>query len=1019
MAFSPRKATVILMLLLMVGFSGSLRRTAENGLETLSPPLDVELETLNCTAIAVRWRVPRRHVTAVMGYRLFLTEVRNSSPVGTPVTRNVPVHTDTLRGVPWDGLAEFSMEVSNLKNETKYHVTISAYGWAGEGRPSMPRDITPASHERCLRPAPPSAPDVVAASHTEIVLSWKPGASDGASPVQHFLVSYTRPEVDTEWTSLRVPVQTNSMVLRGLSPDTLYQFMVQAVNANGASPPSAINGIWTLSIQDAGSGAISKQRHIHAIANDEAAVYSDYSETTQNLFSSKMQDLGKPQVTSGPGAPASEISSNTWSFASPAAMSASLDAPSSGTTLAPPLPPAAPMTQWRGALRGVHDLPCEDTVCPPDTICVDDHASGGSRCQCALGRGGESCTEIVASHFPKLFGYSYMAFNPLKNSFHTFEISLDFKADSENGLLFYCGESEHGYGDFASLALLRGKLHFRYNCGTGAAHLVSEMGVVVGQWHTVSVHREGTSGWLQLDNHAPVTGQSQGTYTKITFRTPFYVGGSPNSYWLARAAGTNRGFQGCVQSLSINGRSVDMRPWPQGQALTGADVGECSRHACSGVSCANGGTCYITQDDAYICLCPLGYRGPLCHESFWLAVPHFNKSLLSYASAPWPHPQRHYLSFTEFEIAFWPSAPNGTLLYCQDANSSDFLSVTLVDGHVEFRFDCGSGVAVLRSEEPVSLFRWHEARASRTAREGILQVDNQNTVEGLADGAFTQIYCSSSLYLGGVPNYSATRRDSGVREPFTGSIQQVLLNDHIIPLATPSLEGVNVGNAEHPCSAHPCANAGVCQPRRDQYQCDCPIGFYGNHCQQVMTEEIEVPLFTGRSYLKFDNRNILRRLTGLRTHVQLRFRSSAPNGLLLLRGEGPGLVGADFMSLSLQGGAVVFSFDLGSGLGVLVANGTFSDGRWHLVKAVRDGQYGRIVVDGQRTIRGQSPGRMKQLNTNGPLYIGGMKEISQHTHRQYMRGLVGCISHLSLSSSFHISLMEEASDGKNIDTCLE
>lgn len=66
----------------------------------------------------------------------------------------------------------------------------------------------------------------------------------------------------------------------------------------------------------------------------------------------------------------------------------------------------------------------------------------------------------------------------------------------------------------------------------------------------------------------------QGSYTKITFRTPLYVGGSPNGYWLAKAAGTNRGFQGCLQSLSVNGKVVDMRPWPLGRALTGADVGE-------------------------------------------------------------------------------------------------------------------------------------------------------------------------------------------------------------------------------------------------------------------------------------------------------------------------------------------------------------------------------------------------------------------------------------------------------------
>ncbi|XP_062384584.1 pikachurin-like [Sardina pilchardus] len=148
-AFSPCRASVILVLLQIFGFSCSLRRTADSGLETLSPPLDVELETLNCTAVAVRWRVPRRHVTAVLGYRVFLTEVSNDSPAGTPITRNVPVRIDMLKGVPWDGLAEFSTEVSSLKNNTQYHVTIAAYGWAGEGRASMPRGITPASHVKC------------------------------------------------------------------------------------------------------------------------------------------------------------------------------------------------------------------------------------------------------------------------------------------------------------------------------------------------------------------------------------------------------------------------------------------------------------------------------------------------------------------------------------------------------------------------------------------------------------------------------------------------------------------------------------------------------------------------------------------------------------------------------------------------------------------------------------------------------------------------------------------------------
>lgn len=66
----------------------------------------------------------------------------------------------------------------------------------------------------------------------------------------------------------------------------------------------------------------------------------------------------------------------------------------------------------------------------------------------------------------------------------------------------------------------------------------------------------------------------KGQYSKITFRTPLYLGGAPSAYWLVRATGTNRGFQGCVQSLTVNGKRIDMRPWPLGKALSGADIGK-------------------------------------------------------------------------------------------------------------------------------------------------------------------------------------------------------------------------------------------------------------------------------------------------------------------------------------------------------------------------------------------------------------------------------------------------------------
>lgn len=158
--------------------------------------------------------------------------------------------------------------------------------------------------------------------------------------------------------------------------------------------------------------------------------------------------------------------------------------------------------------------------------------------------------------------------------------------------------------------------------------------------------------------------------------------------------------------------------------------------------------------------------------------------------------------------------------------------------------------------------------------------------------------------------------------------------------------------------------------------------------ESAVTESIEMPQFTGRSYLTYDNRDILRRLSGSRTNIFMRFKSTSEDGLLLWRGDSPMRANSDFMSLGLQEGALIFSYNLGSGGASVIINGTFSDGR--------DGQFGKLTADDYGTKTARSPGKMRQLNINGDLYIGGMKEIALRTNRQYMRGLVGCVSHVMM-----------------------
>ncbi|KAF7200402.1 pikachurin isoform X1 [Nothobranchius furzeri] len=1035
------------------------RRLNNRRSDRLSPPLDIQLEALNCTAFSVRWKMPRRHVSTITGYKVFYTEMKNGRPVATTSIMEVPLSLDMLTTGQFDGQANFDVDIGNLKMNAKYRVSVGAYGWAGEGRPSMPRDISTASHEMCMPPSPPTQPVVIAVSDTELALSWQQGESEGSAPVLHFLVAYIRPEMDTEWTYIREPIDTTSMVLKGLMPDTEYQFVVRAVNMHGVSPPSQINNpVRTHGTSDVASGDFGRYIANSGIEDEDGFDFddSDYDVFIEELkpFPGISEGNKKSQLRSHPGPPSGQnvvyrmntveppnVTAQPFSTTLAFIFSDFTDlvftataepnsAPDTMTTtpFTPTSTPASTtptISPWRGEVPRVYELDCEDTVCPSDSFCLSDDVSGGSRCHCNLGRRGDTCSEVITINFPRFYGYSHMTFEPLKNSYQTFQITLEFKAESVDGLLLYCGENEHGHGDFMSLALVRGKLHYRFNCGTGPAQIVSESRIVLGQWHTVTVFRDGMNGWIRMDNDNPISARSQGQYTKITFRSPLYVGGSSRAYGLLKATGANRGFVGCLQSLTINNKATDIRPWPLGKALSGADVGECSDSVCDLVSCANGGVCFANRADDYICLCALGYRGVLCEESFLLSSPLFNETVFSYAVIPWPQSSQSYLSFMEFEVTFRPSSPNGALLYSDDAESRDFLAINLVDGYVEFRFDCGSGEAILRSEEQISLDSWHELRVSRTAKSGILQVDNQRPVEGIAEGAFTQINCSSPLYVGGVPVYEKTKTTASVRKPFSGVIQKLILNDRTIPITISSAGGVNVQNSAHPCVESPCANGGTCRPKWDSYECDCPLGYDGRHCQKecgnyclnIVTEAIEIPQFIGRSYLIYDNRDILKRVSGSRTNLFMRFKSTAKEGLLLWRGDSPMRPNSDFLSMGLQDGALIFSYNLGSGVANITVNGTFSDGKWHRVKAVRDGQSGKLTVDDYGAKTGRSPGMMRQLNINGPLYVGGMKEIALHTSRQYVGGLVGCVSHFTLSTDYHLALVEDASDGKNINTC--
>lgn len=46
--------------------------------------------------------------------------------------------------------------------------------------------------DKCMPPAPPYQPQIVVVSDSEVALSWKPGVSEGSSPIRYYTVEFIR-----------------------------------------------------------------------------------------------------------------------------------------------------------------------------------------------------------------------------------------------------------------------------------------------------------------------------------------------------------------------------------------------------------------------------------------------------------------------------------------------------------------------------------------------------------------------------------------------------------------------------------------------------------------------------------------------------------------------------------------------------------------------------------------------------------------------------------------------------------
>ena len=111
-----------------------------------------------------------------------------------------------------------------------------------------------------------------------------------------------------------------------------------------------------------------------------------------------------------------------------------------------------------------------------------------------------------------------------------------------------------------------------------------------------------------------------------------------------------------------------------------------------------------------------------------------------------------------------------------------------------------------------------------------------------------------------------------------------------------------------------------------------------------------------------------------KTDIKLNFRTAQKDGLLLLAAGS-----VDYCIVSLQAGAIVIHFELGSGESSLSTRPglKFDDLRWHSIHLTRSQGSVRLNVDNSHISHVMMPGRFSELNIDRDVLAGGMGDDDQ------------------------------------------
>uniref|UniRef100_A0A674NX41 Roundabout, axon guidance receptor, homolog 3 (Drosophila) n=1 Tax=Takifugu rubripes TaxID=31033 RepID=A0A674NX41_TAKRU len=153
-----------------------------------------------------------------------------------------------------------TFQISNLQETDSGVYTCLASSSSGETSWSGVLTVKGKTTEPFQLPGPPHKPIVTDVSKNSISLTWQPNAHEGGAAVTSYIIEAFSQSAGSTWQTVADMVKIETHTITGLLPNTVYLFIVRAVNAYGLSDPSPISEpVRTQDVSPTGQGVDHRQ----------------------------------------------------------------------------------------------------------------------------------------------------------------------------------------------------------------------------------------------------------------------------------------------------------------------------------------------------------------------------------------------------------------------------------------------------------------------------------------------------------------------------------------------------------------------------------------------------------------------------------------------------------------------------------------------------------------------------------------------------------------------------------------